>query len=462
MDTEFFRDKTVLIMGLGRFGGGADSALFASRFAKKVIITDMLREDELAEAMSKLAGTDNIEYRLGEHRMEDFDIADVIIVNPAVRPDNKYLKSLAHSEKTITSQIEIFFGLCKADIIGITGANGKSTTTALIAELLKNGLGKSRTNYSNVWLGGNIGNCPLLEIVAQIQPSDLVVLELSSFQIEQLARISAAPKVSVITNLTPNHLDRHGSFESYCGVKEKLFELQKCDENSPAVSIFNAEDAITNQWFEKYRNQNGRVCFAYRAADVSDEFAKVFKLAGDANRANLAAAMAVAKHFGVDDKQLKKAVSEFEPLEHRLEFVAEIDGVKWYNDSIATTPESTIAAVGAFEGGKILIAGGYDKNLNFTQMGKVIAANVKYAVLLGQTAERIAEAILRTRNNQTKVKIVGSLAEAVAAARRKAERGDAVMLSPACASYDMFDNFQQRGRIFKELVGELRRRAGDG
>lgn len=321
---------------------------------------------------------------------------------------------------------------------------------------LKAGVGQTDLPYSDVWLGGNIGNSPLLTELDKIARSDLVVLELSSFQLKPLAQIKKAPDVALLTNLTPNHLDRYGSFAEYCAAKESIFKFQKLTRKSPAVSIFNGEDGIGCEWFEKYRKDSGRICIKFSADDVSKTIRNKFFLPGRANLSNLAAAIAIARHFGVKDMRIKKTLPEFKALPHRLELVAEKNGVRWYNDSKATVPESTIAAIDAFEQPEIIIAGGYDKNTAFDALGGRIAARVKAAILIGQTAGKIAESISAVPQSKTRVEFAGSLAEAVELARQLATEGDVVLLSPACASYDMFDNFEQRGRQFIQLVRRIR------
>jgi UDP-N-acetylmuramoylalanine--D-glutamate ligase len=228
-----FAGKTVLVMGLGRFGGGLDAAKYAYCSGAKVIVTDLAPAEKLGDSLDKLTGFEGIAFHLGSHDPADFEQADIIISNPAVPGDNKFLQIARQANKLITSQISIFFELCPAKIIGITGANGKSTTTALTAHLLEN------TSNKTVWLSGNIGNQPLLTTLDQIRPGDLVVLELSSFQLEQLAEIQKAPDVALLTNLTPNHLDRYGTFENYCAAKENIFKYQKPDDSHPAVYILN-------------------------------------------------------------------------------------------------------------------------------------------------------------------------------------------------------------------------------
>jgi len=474
MQAEYeFAGKNVLVMGLGRFGGGVDVARFAHSTGAKVIVTDLASSEQLSDSLKQLRDLDGIEFHLGSHNPADFEQADIVIANPAVPGDNKFLQIARQANKCVTSQISIFFELCPAKIIGITGANGKSTTTALTAHLLKN------TRHETVWLSGNIGNQPLLTILDQINSNDLVVLELSSFQLEQLAEIQKAPDVALLTNLTPNHLDRYGIFENYCTVKENIFKFQKPDDNHPAVSIFNAEDEIAAEWFEKYKSDTGRICIKFSADDVSDELRNCFALPGRANLSNLAAATAIAKHFVADDEQIKGCLPEFKALPHRLELVDIINDVSWYNDSKATTPEGTITALEAFDQPIIIIAGGYDKNLPFDKLGKKIIQKAKAAILIGQTAPKIAQAITSANISlrgvaateqgevdepstslhsvaATQSEIVSSLSDAVRQVNKIAESGDVVLLSPACASYDMFENYEQRGLKFCELVRQIK------
>jgi UDP-N-acetylmuramoylalanine--D-glutamate ligase len=476
MNRQFFAGKKVLIMGLGRFGGGVDVAKFACSAGAEVIITDLASAEQLSDSLKQLKELSEIEYRLGSHDTVDFEQADVVIVNPAVTPDSEFLKLARGRNKFVTSQMSIFFELCPAPIIGITGANGKSTTAALTAHLLKNARYEIRdTRYEKVWLSGNIGNELLLTVTDQIGSDDLVVLELSSFQIEQLAQIQKAPQVALLTNLTPNHLDRYGAFEAYCAAKENIFKFQELDDNRPAVSIFNAEDRIGCDWFDKYSNDKGRTCVKFSADDASEQIRARFRLPGRANLSNLAAAVTIANHFGIEDDVIKDCLPDFKPLPHRLELVAEINEVRWYNDSKATTPEGAITALDAFDEPEIIIAGGYDKNLPFDELGSEIAQKAKAAILIGQTAQKIASSIrsaamslraqrsnLRKRDTRyeiqdTKIEFVNSLAEAVECARQFAASGDVVLLSPACASYDMFDNFEHRGREFARLVREITR-----
>jgi UDP-N-acetylmuramoylalanine--D-glutamate ligase len=456
MDKRFFEGKKVLVMGLGRFGGGVDSVKFACGAGAKVTVTDLATAEKLQESVKQLKEFPEIEYHLGLHTPADFEQADIVVANPAVPNDNKFLEAARKAGAFVTSQINIFFELCPVVIIGITGANGKSTTTALTAHLLRAGVdSRFRGNdRRKVWLSGNIGNEPLLTTLEQINKNDLVVLEVSSFQIEQLSLIPRMPKVALLTNLTANHLDRYGTFENYCAAKESIFKFQKAVGDSSPVSIFNAEDKISAQWFEKYGKDKTRICKKFSPDDVSEEIRNCYTLPGRVYLSNLAAAMAIARHFGVDDKSIIKSLPKFRALPHRLELVAEIKGVRWYNDSKATTPTSTIVALEAFEQPEIIIAGGYDKHIPFDELGEKIAQKAKAAILIGQTAGKIAEVINKSQGTKrkTEIRFAGSLGEAVQAARELAVSGDVVLLSTACASYDMFENYEQRGGQFIKLV----------
>lgn len=440
-------------MGLGRFGGGLDSALFAAKAGAKVLITDLANEAELEDSLGKLKKYD-IRFRLGEHCEDDFRRTQILIVNPAVPPDNKYIEIARKAGTLVTSQMELFFQLCPARIIGITGANGKSTTSSLTAHLLKSGRGQEDVGYSNVWLGGNIGHQPLLEIVDQIKDDDLVVLEISNFQLEQLAQIHAAPDIALITNLTANHLDRHGTFEAYCCVKEGVFQDQNLDAETPVVSIFNAEDPITLAWYQKYLKDAERKCLVFSADDVPDEYAEVFRLPGRVNCSNLAAALTIVSCFSIDPKRIKKAIQSFEGLPNRCQFIAETNGVRWYDDSKATTPVSTVAALNGIDEPKILIAGGYDKQISFAELGTCIAQRAKACVLIGQTASKIAEAT-NSSTSGCVIRYADSMEQAVQISYELAVSGDIVLMSPACASYDMFKNYIQRSEAFIKSVKAL-------
>jgi len=472
MGKESFAGKKILVMGLGRFGGGLDTTEFMHDAGARVTVTDLADAEQLRKSLNQLARYPYIEYHLGGHNESDFKQTDIVVANPAVPPDNRYLAIAEKAGAQITSQIEFFFRLCPALIIAVTGSNGKSTTSALTAHLLRAAGNKDVRKYNDVWLSGNIGTEPLLMLLAKIAADDLVVLELSSFQLEQLAAAALAPKFALLTNLVPNHLDRYITFENYCRAKENIFKLQRCDSVSKAVSVFNIDDEIVSQLFEKYNRQPGRVSLKYSASDVPPQMCENFTLPGRVNISNLAAAMTIAKYFGVGDTDIRNSLGRFKPLPHRLELITRKSGVSWYNDSKATTPQSTIAAIEAFsrpQGGHpaeirkkpslIIIVGGYDKGLCFDELALKMAQKTKAIILIGRCAEKIKRSVenapVGTTGPASIVVKADSLAQAVETANTIADSSDIVLFSPACASYDMFDNFRQRGEKFRELIHAL-------
>jgi UDP-N-acetylmuramoylalanine--D-glutamate ligase len=446
-------DKQVLVMGLGRFGGGADVVRFMAKQGAYVTVTDRASQDALDDSLDQLSDISGITYHLGDHAWADFEQADLVVVNPAVPPETPLLQRARDLGIAMTTQINLFLSLCPATVVGITGANGKSTTAALCAHLLTHAGDTHSVPFRRVWLGGNIGHHPLLTHVADMQSDDVVILELSSFQTEWLDQ--AGVHVALLTNLTPNHLDRHKTFEAYCDAKERLFQTQVLTASSPGKSLFCADDPVGQQWYAKYQDQTHRSCSFFSADDVHNGLKQACRLSGRANLTNLAGASAVARHLGVPDEALVKAIETFEPLPHRLEPVAERRGVRWFNDSIATTPESVMVALEAFTGGRILIAGGYDKGIAFDALAQAIVRQAKAVILLGQTGESLMRDIKACDSDFGPILCVKNLKEAVANANHLAECGDVVLLSPACASYDMFDNFQDRGDQFKQCVFDL-------
>ncbi len=440
----------VTLLGLGLFGGGVGAVRFLVSRGARVLVTDQRPESELRESIAGLAGLP-VEYRLGGHREEDVASADFVLVNPAIPPTHPLLARA----RALESEMNLFFKLCPArPVVGITGSNGKTTTTALVGKILERAPGRT-------WVGGNIG-VSLLERLDGIGPSDLVVLELSSFQLEHLDAIRRSPNVSVVMNLTPNHLDRHGTMEAYGEAKRAIVRHQ-----APADwRVLNADDPIVS----RFDGPGAAARFSLKGdADVVAAGEQLRwrllgrkgvldvagrKLPGWFNLQNMAAAAAASRLALPDWDGWEAAAADifrtFPGVEHRLEFVGESGGVKYYNDSIATNPESTLAALDTLEGPIVLIAGGFDKKLPFDALGRRIAERVRTAVLTGDTAGAIAEAIGPGR---TEVLRAEAFDAAVALARGAARPGDTVLLSPACASFGQFRNFAERGRRFKELLG---------
>jgi UDP-N-acetylmuramoylalanine--D-glutamate ligase len=474
------RGRRALVMGLGLAGGGVAVARWLAREGARVTVTDLRLEQDLRESVGALAGLP-VEFRLGGHREEDFRRADLVVRSPAVPYDNPYLRVARDAGVPVDTEMNLFWKRCRAPVLAVTGSNGKTTTTALCGEVLKRlapalpppgGAAAPR----KVWVGGNIG-IPLVEHADAIDPADLVVLEISSFQLEDLAFLRRSPRIAVVMNLTPNHLDRHGTMEAYAEAKRQIVR----DQGPGDAAVLNADDPRVWAWAAGCRSrvrpftlkapgpgQVGREGEVLRAEvaggpvriDVTGRLlpgvfnlqnmvaaaAATWELAGHAAPAAWAAAAA-------------EAFRTFPGVEHRLEFVLEAGGARYYNDSIATNPESTLAALDALPGPFVLIAGGYDKKLPFDALGRAVAAKVRDLVLLGQTAGAI-EAAVRGAGGGPRILHAATLAEAVAAVVGLARRGDYVLLSPACASFDQFRNFAERGRLFKrELAARLGRAA---
>ncbi|MCK4628975.1 MAG: UDP-N-acetylmuramoyl-L-alanine--D-glutamate ligase, partial [Sedimentisphaerales bacterium] len=337
----------------------------------------------------------------------------------------------------LTSEMNLFFRYCPAPIVGITGSNGKSTTTAMIAEVLK--------TDNRVWMGGNIGQGSLLAKVDRIQRDDIVVLELSSFQLYDLAQLERSPHVAVVTNIAPNHLDWHGTMDEYVRAKKNVFRFQTRDD----YLVLSRKDGELIKWGKISKSRV--IWFPSRDMERIE-----LKMPGRHNQMNASAALAVGEIFGVKQETARDILRDFPGLPHRLEMVREIGGVRYYNDSISTTPESTIAAIEAFEENKVLILGGYDKKISFEHLVRKVVGSVEAVVLLGQVRDTLAELIEREKQSRNEnlptCEKADDFDHAVALVRKLAQPDMVVLLSPACASYDMFRNFQARGERFRQLV----------
>ncbi len=456
-----FKGKKITVMGLGLFGGGVGVAQFLARQGAHVTVTDLRNAAELASSIKQLEGLP-VTYKLGGHDKEDFIRTDMVVASPAVPMDSEYLRLAKDSRVPLDTEISIFFALCPAPIIGITGSNGKSTTTTLTGMILQQ---TPRTT----WVGGNIGRS-LLSHLGEIKADDVVVLELSSFQLEWLHLKNKSPHISVLTNLSPNHLDRYRGMDDYVQAKKGIILHQKPDD----YAILNYDDPALRKWGKECK---GRVLWYSTKQTVTDDACvkgndiilsmegrnvaipciSGIKIPGDHNLQNVLAAVCAACIAGAGELHVKKAVTAFTGLEHRLEFVREVNGVRYYNDSKATTPESSIAAAAAFQAPVILIAGGYDKGSDFGEFAGACARHTKAVVLIGKTAEKIQALVMQKKGNKETptVHIAETFQDAFRRANAGARTGDVVLLSPACASYDMFLNYEERGRKFKEMVQAL-------
>lgn len=389
--------------------------------------------------------------RVGEGYLEGLE-ADLVFRTPGMHPGNPALENLRAKGAEVTSEMEVFFELCPCTILAVTGSDGKTTTTTLISEMLK-AAGKT------VWLGGNIG-APLLPRCREMKPTDYAVVELSSFQLMDMRR---SPHIAVVTNLAPNHLDVHKDMAEYVEAKKNIFRFQGPED----VLVLNADNPITaafsgngrTRWFSRRGKTHGAWVengMLFRDS-VPVLAAKDIRIPGVHNVENYLATILAVEGL-VDDETIRRVAGSFAGVEHRIEFVREKDGVRFYNDSIASSPSRTIAGLRSFPDKVLLIAGGYDKHIPYDTLGPEICAHVKKLFLGGATGPKIREAVEAAPEytpGSPEIVDCGDFASAVKAAAAVAEPGDTVLMSPASAAFDQFKNFMVRGDFYKKMVMEL-------
>lgn len=448
------RGKRVLAVGLARTG--VATALFCAARGARVTATDSRTENEIGEAIAKLNDA-GVALELGSHRENTFLEQDLIVPSPGVPADEPHLQAARAKGITIWSEIELAYRFLKGRLIGITGSNGKTTTASLVEHILK-------TAGMQSLLAGNIGT-PLIGCVDDMKDDTFTVVELSSFQLELIETFR--PNIGVFLNLTPDHLDRHHTMEAYGAAKARIFENQTGDD----AAIVNADDAATTPyapslprvyWFSrKQRVAQGAYVrgdeIVFRQDGAEEVLLKLedIPLAGAHNVENVLAAAATARLAGTPATAIAKGVKTFAGVEHRLEFVAEIGGVRFYNDSKATNVDATLKALDAFPGRILIILGGKDKGSDYTVLQKPLREKAILALLIGAAAEKIEKQI----SGSVALERAETLERAVEIASHAGQRGDVVLLAPACASFDQFQNYEHRGRVFKDLVGQLEKQA---
>jgi UDP-N-acetylmuramoylalanine--D-glutamate ligase len=451
------RGKRVLVIGLARTGMA--TALFCATRGARVTATDLRGEAEIPGAAKLRAA--GVQLHLGSHDAAVLDQQELVIPSPGVAADAPLLAAARRAQIPIWSEIELASRFLHegTSLIGITGSNGKTTTTSLIAHILE-------SNGLHTLLAGNIGT-PLIGVVDRTTDDTRVVAELSSFQLEWIA--SFRPRIALLLNLTPDHLDRHGSLEAYTRAKARIFENQQ-----PAdAAILNADDPAAAAlapsppqvyWFSRRQPveqgtyvRGNEIVFRSPAMHTDELVLRLtdIPLPGAHNLENVLAAATAARLAGVAAQDIPAAVRTFHGVEHRLEFVAEISGVRYYNDSKATNVDATQKALEAFPGRILIILGGKDKGSDYTTLRTALQEKALLAILIGAAAEKIAGQI----SGSVPVEQAGTLGRAVEIARNAARPGDTVLLAPACASFDQFENYEQRGRIFKQLVNAAADRA---
>jgi UDP-N-acetylmuramoylalanine--D-glutamate ligase len=447
--------KRVLVVGLGVHGGGVGVVRFLVQHGAQVVATDLATAEALAGSLAALDGLP-VRYVLGEHRLQDLDGVDMVVRNPAVPAESPFLAAARQRGIQIEMEMGLFFRRCPARTVGVTGTKGKTTTTLLIASIL--GLHDGRTVVA-----GNL-RLSALELLPSIESGTPTIIELSSWQLEGLEPHRISPNIGVLTNITPDHLNRYASFADYAQAKATIVRWQSPDD----VAVLNRDDAVVSAmvgegrgqpvWFSRRQAVDGvyldgtRVLVNWRGrcqqvCDRSD-----VRVPGEHNVENVLAACAAAIAWGVDIETVRAGVQRFSGVEHRLEFVRELAGVRYYNDTAATAPAACMAALHSFDRPIVLIAGGADKNIDFADLGKAIATRATSVILLEGTAtDKLARSIAQA-GGKPAVGRFDRIEAAVAAAQQQASSGDVVLLSPGCASFGMFKNEFDRGEKYKRAV----------
>jgi UDP-N-acetylmuramoylalanine--D-glutamate ligase len=444
------KGKRVLVVGLGK--SGVASALFLEKRGARVTVSDAKSPDQLPHEIPLLLDH-GITVETGQHGERIFHDQDLIVISPGVPVDVPQLVQARALGIPVIGEVELAARFLKGKIVAITGSNGKTTTTTLAGEIIAAGGG-------NVLVGGNIGT-PAITFVETSTDDTWVVLEISSFQLETVE--SFHPRVAVVLNVTPDHLDRHRSFEKYASAKSRIFENQNANDfavlnadNQPCVAMASATKAAVH-WFSRVEEvergtfvRGERIVWRDSNGDREIMPAKDISLKGAHNLENVLAAVCVGMLAGIEPAQIRRAVSEFKAVEHRLEYVATVRGVEYYNDSKATNVDATIKALESFPGRIHLILGGKDKGSDYSVLNALLKERVKRVYTIGAAAAKIESQV-----RGTEIASAGTLEAAVKRASESASPGDVVLLAPACASFDQFDSYEHRGRTFKELVGQL-------
>lgn len=443
--------KNVLVFGAAVSGISAAETLLAA--GARVTLADGKELEKLKQTDGLTGLTGRATLALGRQDEALLDTTDLLILSPGISIHHALPQAALRRKIPVWGEVELAGRLCQAPIVAVTGTNGKTTTTTLFGEMMK-------TRYDEVVIGGNIG-VGLAQAVGRVGADGYVVAEISSFQLEAAGTFH--PHIAVMLNLTPDHLDRHGSLDGYATVKEQIFANQTAQD----YLVLNHDDVRVRDMAQRCRSRAfffsrqieletgafvsaGAICLRWQGKTETVCRIDEMKLFGGHNVENALAACSAAYLAGVAPSQMAKLLREFSGVEHRIEPVATLEGVRWFNDSKATNPESSIKALEAFPGQVILIAGGRDKNTDLAEFMNLVKQKVDQLILIGEAAARFAAAAQAA--GVKNIVQAGSLAEAVETAHQLARSPQVVLLSPACASYDMFDNYEQRGRIFKQLV----------
>lgn len=451
-----FKDKKVLVFGSGISGVSAAALLLQE--GAEVVLYDGNDRLDAAGIKEQIEGQakGSVSVVLGAFPEALLSELSLVVMSPGVPTDLPSVNQMRDAGIPIWGEIELAYVLGKGDVLAITGTNGKTTTTALLGAIMKN-------FRESTFVVGNIGN-PYTSVVRETKDDSVIVAEMSSFQLETIETFR--PRVSAILNITPDHLNRHHTMEAYIAAKENIAKNQTEED----TCVLNYEDAVTRQFGETLKAKvlyfssqrileegiyldGEKIVLSLNGEKTEICTVNELNILGTHNHENAMAAAAMAAAYGVPVEIIRKTLKEFQGVEHRIEFVAEKDGVVYYNDSKGTNPDAAIQALRAMPGPVLLIAGGYDKNSNYDEWVKEFAGRVKYLVLIGKTRDKIAACA--KKYGFTEIMYAEDLKEAVQVCAVYADTGDYVLLSPACASWDMFKNYEERGRVFKECVMAL-------
>jgi UDP-N-acetylmuramoylalanine--D-glutamate ligase len=448
------KDKKVLVFGAGK--SGISAARLLQKLEAYVVLYDGKKDVDTGTFKDKIDTSKNWEAYFGEFPMDKLDQIDLMIISPGIAIDHPFVEAVKEKAIPIWGEIELAYRHSKGKIIAVTGTNGKTTTTSLIGEIMN-------TYFKQVFVVGNIGN-PYTDIALDTTEDSVTIIELSSFQLETIHEF--CPDVSAILNITPDHLNRHHTMENYINLKKSIAKNQSIKN----LCVLNYEDVHTRKigneldtrivyFSSETKLDNGLYLdgddIIYSKEEIKEKICNVneLQILGKHSYENVMAAVAVAIEMGIPMDLIYQAIRSFKAVEHRIEYVDTINGVSYYNDSKGTNPDASIKAVMAMKKPTILIGGGYDKGSSFDEWILSFKGKVKTLVLMGETKEKIAATAKKYNFNN--IIMVEDLKEAVLVSAREAKEGDVVLLSPACASWGMFDNYEQRGRMFKKYVKEL-------
>lgn len=449
-----FDKKNILIVGLAKTG--VSTIKYLNKLGANILVNDIKKEEELKDILCELKNLDNIKYILGYHP-ENIDDIDLVVVSPGVPLDLDFILKIKEKNIDLIGEVELSYRMNNNPyIVGITGTNGKTTTTSLVYEIFKK-------SNKDVYKVGNIGN-PIIDTVEYANENSVLIAELSSFQLESISYFR--PNISVILNITEDHLNRHKTMQNYINAKFNIFKNQTKDDfvilNYDDFNLKKLESKInsnviyfsTKEKLDKgiYLEEDNIIINLDKKINVINK--NKLSLKGEHNIQNAMASILISYIYGIDISDIKYVLENFLGVSHRQELVREFNGIKFINDSKATNPDSTIKALNSYDENIVLILGGMDKDTDFDEVLEVAKKNVKGLILLGETKDKINSIALK--KGFTNIKIVNNMNEAVLKSYNIAEKGDIILLSPACASWDMYKSFEVRGEDFKENVYNIK------